>query len=112
MNSVMERKARFETRLDSDTHARLRKLAEEAGVSMNQVIEGVLLWAATKAYAGLPAPHENGSGYFESVEAPAVWFGFDGFTEEGEPVGGGEVLFVLDFSPGRAVIAGKGFLRG
>jgi len=102
----MKQKARFETRVDPETHARLRQLADDAGVSMNQLIEGVLVWAMSKAYPGRPRIHDNGPGYYDSTEDPAVWFGFDGFKPDGEPVGNGHVLFVLDFSPGRPIVEG------
>lgn len=103
----MRQKARFETRVETETHARLRELADAAGVSMNQLVEGILVWAMSKAYPGKPVVHENGPGYYDSTDAPAVWFGFDGFTHKGEPVGNGQVLFVLDFSPNRPIIEGS-----
>jgi HicB family. len=101
------RKTRYELRLDPDLHAKARALADAAGVSMNQLLEGVVAWAVQHGHPGRPILREDHP-VIDSAEGPAVWFGTDGRDPEDDLPG--EVVFVLDFSPARAVRTGPDLL--
>jgi HicB family len=103
----MKSKSRIELRFDTDLHTSIKGLADESGVSVNQLVQGVMAWAVDNAYPGLPSVGENGPGYVESTDDVGVWFGTSGYDDEGNPVGGGEVVFALDFSSRRSVRKGR-----
>lgn len=104
----MESKSRrFEMRMDAGLHDRLSSLAEDAGASVSQLIQGVMAWAVEHAYPGLPDAVDERRGLWESSGDAGVWFGWDGYKPDGEPVGGGEVVFALDFTAGRSVREGR-----
>lgn len=90
-------------RLDAQLHEDLTALADEVGVSVNQLAGAVLRWAVDRAHVG--EPHEDRSGRVVGIESEqGVWFGFD--SDEVEPEGpwdGGVVFFVLDFSTRRSI---------
>lgn len=101
----MTKKARFEIRIDPDTHSALKDLSDQIGVSMNQVIEGILVWAAERSHAGYPSPINSQASAIDTDPGPAVWFGESGFDDEGREVGDARFDFLLDFAPGRSVVA-------
>jgi len=104
-------KCRYEeVRLEPWLADEVRSLAESSGVSVNQLVEGVLAWAVEKGHPGLPSPTDDRVVAFDSSEERGAWFGETGLDQEGRPIGGGDVLFVLDFSARRAVLSRKEFL--
>jgi len=103
----MSRKARFEFRLDAAVHRRAKQLAEDAGLSMNQLLEGIVTWAVGCGHPGHPVPKRMGSArLIESREGEAVWFGDDGHPDDEGNAGDAFVHFVLDFSASRCVVDG------
>lgn len=108
----MNKKVRTEVRLDSRVHARLKGLAEVSGLSLNQVMEGLLTWGAANGYPGHPDVWECEDRGVTCVgvgdhDAQVAWFGkaSEAIGPDGE--GGlteGVVAFVLDYSGTRAVV--------
>lgn len=92
----MPPKTRVELRFDAHLHERIKALAAELDVSVNQLVQSVMAWAVDHANVGLPEEVERG--VFATTEAPAVWFGDEGVDEDGEATGEGFVAFALDFS--------------
>lgn len=105
----MAAKARLELRIDNDVALALRALADEIGVSVNQLMNGVSRWCVSNANAG--KPYRIGPGIYDTIEYEgAVWFGKDGEPEPGVARTGGDgfIAFTLDFSDRRALIDGEG----
>ena len=103
----MASKTRVDLRLDDDVHRGLKQLAEEAGLSLNQVLGGILRWANQNAHVGRPIPGEV-RGMIASIDdEDVIWFGKSGQEPESDvdegPSLDGDVVFVLDFS-GRAAV--------
>lgn len=92
----MPQKTRVELRFDAHLHDRIKALAAELDVSVNQLVQSVMAWAVDHAHVGLPEEVERG--VFATVDAPAVWFGDEGVDENGDGTGEGYVAFALDFS--------------
>jgi len=104
----MADKTRVELRLDAGVYAGLKDLADRAGLSVNQLMQGLSRWAVANGHAGKPYP--DAGNVVQTVEEPGmVWFGPDGYSEDNEPVGGGDVVFVLDYTDGNAVRSGGAF---
>ena len=57
-------KTRFELRFDNDVYEGVRKLADEAGVSINQLMHGLARWAVRKLRVGEPERDERGTREF------------------------------------------------
>lgn len=95
----MAERTRVEIRLDKDVYDRLRTLADEAELSLNQILNGVCRWAAGHGHAGgvkfLEVADES---VVTTVPEPSrVWFGFG--ADKDDPVGDpGQVVFELDYS--------------
>jgi len=80
-------KVRFEVRADRRIHNRLKEAAEKAGMSTNQLIEGILSATSRRLIQGRPARDENN--VLRAVRAPGcVFFGRLGkrYTPEEEHV--------------------------
>lgn len=104
----MTDKSRVELRLDASVYAGLKDLAGRSGLSLNQLMQGISRWAVASGHAGKPYPEPSGV-IHTSDEPGMVWFGPDGYTEDGDEMGGGEIVFVLDYTDGNAVRAGGAF---
>ena len=95
-------KARFELRFDSDVYDGIKRIADEADISVNQLMQGMARWALEHAHVGEPEAGEYGE--IKTHEQPGcVWFGdTEGIVEdeEGNPrwAGGPRVFFALDFT--------------
>lgn len=103
------RKPRFELRLDEALYTQVKSISEEADISMNQLIEGVLRWAMPMAHAGelrvdddveaSRIPYRKG----QSVPVQGcVWFGVAPWVDDDGP-NDGRFLFQLDYS-GRSAV--------
>ncbi|MCE5279945.1 MAG: hypothetical protein ABFD92_16485 [Planctomycetaceae bacterium] len=90
---------RLEVRLESDVVKSLKRLSASAGVSVNQVMQGVCRWAADHAHVGVPVPDDGGEEFVSKPMPGVIWFGRDGRVGGSPP----SVFFGLDFSSGRAV---------
>lgn len=90
---------RMEVRLDPDAASKLKKKASQAGVSMNQLINTLSMWAAENLQVGKPGLAHHNFVTNEACEG-MLWLGHtadDDKTEEGE------ILAVFDFSSRRAI---------
>ena len=106
------KKSRCELRLDPVVHDRMKKLADKSGLSMNQLVEGILAWAGANGYAGSPIVDEQAE-LIKTTSLPQVlWFGHDGMERDdsGKTVGpdgsGGQIAFMLDYRATRAMVNG------
>lgn len=102
-----KRKARFELRLDDDVYQRVKAVSQEADISINQLIQGVLRWAMMYAHPGeADYVEKGGCEVVEAADVPGcVWFG----RSAGEDDGGfdeGTIIFQLDFSERHVVRTG------
>ncbi len=107
----MKKKARCELRLEPVVHERLKSLAGQCDLSLNQLVEGILAWAGTNAHVGIPKPREDEPVIESDAESHVVWFGHDGTVRDskGKIVdidGPGQVCFLLDFRATRAMVDG------
>lgn len=108
----MTQKARCELRLDPVVHTRMKKLADKSGLSMNQLVEGILAWAGTNGYAGSPIVDEQQELIKTKTLPQVLWFGHNGmeYDESGKMLGpdgsGGQIAFMLDYRATRAMVNG------
>lgn len=107
----MKQKARCEVRLDPAVHERIKLLADDCGLSLNQLVEGILAWAGTNAYPGVPTQRLDDATVATDPESHIVWFGHDGMERdpEGHAIGAdgdGQISFILDFRATRAMVNG------
>lgn len=97
-------KTRFELRFDTDVYEGLKKIADQAQISLNQLMQGIGRWALENAHVG--EPHQEDIDCVETIEQPGcVWFGEDkceGVDDPLHPEGGyvipAKVVFSLDFT--------------
>lgn len=108
----MKEKARCQIRLDPMVHERLKTLAGESELSLNQLVEGILAWSVNNAHSGLPCVRENPDVVDTRPTSNVVWFGHDGTERDAkgkliditdEP---GQICFMLDFRATRATVSG------
>ncbi|NNJ26790.1 toxin-antitoxin system HicB family antitoxin [Alienimonas chondri] len=101
----------MQVRLDPELHAKVKDLAEQTDISVNQLVQGVLRWAVENAVHGEPEIRP-GFQFVNRREVPGcVFFGRTGTwtredpeDERTERVGDyGCVFFGLDFS-GRGLV--------
>lgn len=94
-------KARLELRFDPDVYARLRKLADDAHISVNQLMNGLARWAVTTAHLGEPVYGEDGE-VSTRWQAGCIWFGDEERAEEDDSgevqVSAAHVALFLDFT--------------
>lgn len=102
----MSGKARLEIRLDASVVAELQKLANDAGLSVNQVMSGLTRWAVQHGHPGVP--RAIGDMIVSDDVKGCMWFGRqeregdvdeDGNHTEIYP----EVWIALDYSEERAL---------
>jgi hypothetical protein len=67
-------KTRFELRFDDDLYARTKSLADRAGISVNQLMQGLARWFIERAQTGEPYRGTDGSVYVREQEG-CVWAG-------------------------------------
>lgn len=105
-------KSRCELRLDPVVHERMKKLADKSGLSMNQLVEGILAWAGANGFPGSPSVDAKQELVKTKPLQQVLWFGHDGLErdESGEVLGpdgsGGQIAFMLDFRATRAMVNG------
>lgn len=94
----------FILRFESDVYVGIKELAEQAGVSINQLMEGITRWVVMHARAGEPVVNEDGEVIGEVAERGCIWAGET--AEEAEVDGTGKsrgVWMCLDFTNRRVV---------
>lgn len=107
----MANKIRMEVRIDEGVQAKLKALASSADVSLSQLVDGVLSWAAAHGHVGRPSVEREGDRLciLEDPEGEdeVLWFGKESvLSPDGQvTVTDGVVAFILDYSAGRAVTA-------
>jgi hypothetical protein len=95
--------ARLELRFESEVYAGVRKLAEGAGVSINQLMQALARWAVDNGHVGSPVLQDGSLEVTTKAEYGCLWFGDAGGRLDDGQEYMGEVLFGLDFSDRRAV---------
>jgi hypothetical protein len=85
-------KVRMELRFDSDVYEGIRRIADEAEISVNQLMQGIARWAASAAHVGeCDLVESDGIQQWSTrVHPGCVWFGTGPDAEQ--PV------FELDFT--------------
>lgn len=72
-------KTRVELRLDSDVFAKLKRLADDAHISVNQLMQGLARWAGNDGHVG--EPERDSDGIVRNRPQPGcVWIGQMGWT--------------------------------
>jgi len=113
---VDSEKVRLELRFDADVARSVTALADEAGISLNQLMQGLARWALWHGHPGEPKlgremkveTIERVREVEGSIERPGcIWFGEVAYDlngpGRGERVPDERVMFMLDFSERRAV---------
>lgn len=109
-------KARLELRLDENVHERIKKLADDSELTVNQLVNGLVRWAGDRGRAGEPTRNNDGVLMTNGVPG-VVWFGNSGyyhseedktrhlehFDEELCDFVKGEHFFTLDFTERRVI---------
>ncbi|OYP34507.1 hypothetical protein [Rhodopirellula sp. MGV] len=111
--SVNDGKVRLETRIDPKIADQFRAIAEEAGVSVNQILQGLIIWATDNAVQGTPVETDAGELYAEPrpgclFVGQESFFTDEEFDENGQLIAPtklvpGVVHLVLDFSVQNAI---------
>jgi hypothetical protein len=102
-------KTRFELRFDAEVYDAIAQLAEQAGISVNQLMQGVSRWAVSCAHLGDPPILAAGAVENDAEPQPGcIWFGRTPqpfLDEKGKKIGSSaaEVYFSLDFTERRVV---------
>ena len=93
----------FILRFDSEVYVAIKELAEQTGVSVNQLMEGFSRWAIQNVRAGEPVVNDIGEVIGERAERGCVWAGetLDTAREGGGKARG--VWMFLDFTNRRVV---------
>jgi hypothetical protein len=68
-------KVRMEVRFDADVHKSLKKLADDGGVSINQLLNGLARWAGQKLRVGEPVKSDDGIVIGSEHVQGCYWFG-------------------------------------
>ena len=69
-------KTRIELRFDTDVAERVQSLADQIGISLNQLMQGLARWATQNAIVGEPHRDEEGNVRNRTQEG-SVWFGME-----------------------------------
>ncbi|HWA99562.1 MAG TPA: toxin-antitoxin system HicB family antitoxin [Pirellulales bacterium] len=101
-SSDSDRRAVFQVRLDADVHRRLKEAAGQGGISLNQLIQGVLRWAAANVRQG--RPRMNNGEILSEPASECVWFGHP-TTKPGIGIAEhpGQFVFALNYSDSKAL---------
>jgi hypothetical protein len=111
-------KTRLELRFDSDLAETMKSFADEAGISVNQMVQGIVRWAMSKAVVGEAYRDEFGGWRVKPADG-CIFFGslcqpwehsqeaLQYEDETGKPAAKyadkGNVFFALDFTERRVV---------
>jgi hypothetical protein len=108
-------KTRLELRFDPELTERVKRLADDAGVSVNQLLQGLSQWAVDNAVRGEPYRDENGLVRVRE-QAGCIFFGRVAENRTPEEIDDleahygrkwepdkGSIVFVLDFTVRRVV---------
>ncbi|HEY4261851.1 MAG TPA: hypothetical protein VGM98_16895 [Schlesneria sp.] len=74
-------KARMELRLDNDVFDRIKRLADSAQISVNQLMQFLARWAGESGHVG--EPHRDVEGFLRNKHQPGcIWIGSVGWKPE------------------------------
>lgn len=74
-------KARLELRFDNEVYEKIKLLADDAQISVNQLMQSLALWAGTYGHAG--EPRRDAEGFLRNVNQPGcVWVGTLGWKPD------------------------------
>lgn len=112
-------KARLELRFDQDLADEVKTLADTIGISVNQLIQGVMRWAIEHGHPGEPVEEGGPDHMIPTRPVPGtVWFGRSEDEpdrllgpDDVEPGLRAYVAFMLDFTERRVVVDGKGVVK-
>lgn len=106
-------KTRLELRFEPDIAEGLKQLADDADISVNQLLQALSRWAIDNGHAG-EAVHDE-KGMVRTKDQPGcIWFGKEAFrltpkdaeyhhVQEHERASKGRHIFTLDFTVRRVV---------
>jgi hypothetical protein len=115
-----ENKARLDMRIDKEVVEKIQKIAEEASISTNQLVQGILRWAVEKAIVGEPTRGDDKL-LINKKQAGCIWFGtvrhylteddkecemheaIENGTKPNFEPRDGQLIFALDFTERRVV---------
>lgn len=90
---------RMEVRLDPDAASTLKKRASDAGISLNQLLNTLAMWAAENLQVGKPGLEQHNFVTNEQCDG-MLWLGH---TADAQLTEHGEIHAVFDFSSRRAI---------
>lgn len=93
----------FMLRFDNEVYEAVKELAERAGVSANQLMEGLSRWAIKNVKVGVPILNDDGEVIGEKVEQGSVWAGQVVEASNANPKQKRSVWMYLDFTNRRVV---------
>lgn len=107
---MAQEKVRIELRFDADVAEKVKKLADEVGVSVNQLMHGIARWTTETAHLGEPRYNRAGKVIVDWEQQGCVWWG-EPSRPKGEPGEPGErteytqghICGALDFTERRVV---------
>ena len=106
-----EGKTRFELRFDDDLYTQVKNTADETGISVNQLMQGIARWAMSTVHPR-SEPWGQGPELLAVEHEGCVWFGREsGAVEDdygNQHYDKGAVYFTLDFTE-RHVVRGFQF---
>ena len=107
----MSEKVRVELRLDEDVYTKLKLLADEGGVSLNALMNGITRWASTHGTSGKPYWLGRENRVATAAEPRKFWFGDEGDDgDEDTPATQAHIAFELDFT-GESIVKPGGASR-
>ncbi|SMP77066.1 hypothetical protein SAMN06265222_12283 [Neorhodopirellula lusitana] len=98
-------KTRLEARVDEELANEFRDVAESAGISVNQLLQGLVAWATENAVQGCPVYDKNGLEVSVEERPGCLFFGKASDREQIMKTQSdeGTVHFVLDLSLKNAI---------
>lgn len=103
-NSKVNDKTRVELRFDTDLYERVKATADEAEISVNQLLQGIARWAMGNAHVGEPDGRDRDEAISTVPTPGCVWFGREDIELlDDENFLRPCVYFALDFTERRVV---------
>ena len=100
-------RARVDLRLEREVYERIKEMAEQPEISINQLLQGIVTWASGCGNPGERVILEENQPPREEKRAGCIWFGCQGYVVKGkdgseQPVMG-DLHFQLDYTDRGAV---------
>jgi hypothetical protein len=107
---MAQEKVRIELRFDADVAEKVKELADEVGVSVNQLMQGIARWTTQTARLGEPKYNRAGKVVVDWTQEGCVWWGEPStrqqppeVPEEEATYSKGHICGALDFTERRVV---------